>query len=484
MGYTERMDELMDLLNKSIASVNKLDYFKKELLKILDEKEAQEDRVSKSIQKYFESINKSLFGISIEKGKVGTIGEIRTWKDGKKYKKMPDGKWVRVYQQQNRSAEISIARLKGRVKNAKSVDELLQIVMANVHRFEDVNGQVLPIVEELKKEVVASKGKLNIGKPTTQEQIKKIKTSKKNNSVNTIFPKELDNVLNSYAQKSDLNKEKKELNAERIKIFNSNLVEHPELKERKNKIYERIHEIDSALERIDKTISKADKNLQDKLDNIPLSELIDIQYEKDSKIDECKNIKEVENLIKSKNWFNVNSKVDLTGIKLDSAKTVFKTYEHFYALFPDTIGSFGGVIGLNKPNANFYAKGGGIDRTIEINTKYHDENGIIEDPMFDQTMYHEMFHCLESWILAQETRTNKDKGFASYIRQKTKSKYKNEDTAFQLSFYAETDASEFCAEGFGMTMAVKGKKTTNFAKEIFLQTYKFIKLYKGKKVIV
>lgn len=175
MGYTEQFRELI----KSLEDNNRLNYFKTELLKILDKKEKAEETLSKSIQSYFEDINKTLYGISIEKGRVGTVGEIRTWKDGKKYKKMPNGKWVRVYQQQNRSAEISIARLKGKVKNAQSVDELMNIVMANIHRFEDENGQVLPIVEELKKEVASGKARINAGKPSTKEQIEKFKAEKK-----------------------------------------------------------------------------------------------------------------------------------------------------------------------------------------------------------------------------------------------------------------------------------------------------------------
>lgn len=172
MSYTEDMNILMNQLNKSISQGSRLAYFKTELLKVLDKKEAQENQLSKAISAYFDSMSKSLLEeFGIEKGKVATVGEIRTWKDGKKYKKMPNGKWVRIYQSQNRSAEISIARLKGRIKNAKSIDELMQIVMANVHRFEDENGKFLPIVEELKKEVASSKGKLNAGKPTTQQQI-------------------------------------------------------------------------------------------------------------------------------------------------------------------------------------------------------------------------------------------------------------------------------------------------------------------------
>lgn len=171
MGYTEQFREL----KKSIDKSNRLNYFKAELLKILDKKEGSEDTLSKSIQTYFDDLNKTLYGVSIEKGKAGTVGEIRTWKDGKKYKKMPNGKWVRVYQQQNRSAEISIARLKGKVRNAQSVDELMNIVMANIHRFEDENGKILPIVEELKKEVASGKSRINASKPSTQEQIEKFK---------------------------------------------------------------------------------------------------------------------------------------------------------------------------------------------------------------------------------------------------------------------------------------------------------------------
>lgn len=176
MGYSEQFNELI----KSIDNANRLNYFKAELLKILDAKEKNEDSLSKAIENYFKEINKSIYGISIEKGRAGTIGEIRTWKDGKKYKKMPNGKWVRVYQQQNRSAEISIARLKGKVRNAQSVDELMQIVMNNIHRFEDENGQILPIVEELKKEVASGKTRINAGKPSTKEQIEKIKAEKEN----------------------------------------------------------------------------------------------------------------------------------------------------------------------------------------------------------------------------------------------------------------------------------------------------------------
>lgn len=243
MGYTEQFREL----KKSIDKSNRLNYFKAELLKILDKKERSEDTLSKSIQTYFDDLNKTLYGISIEKGKVGTVGEIRTWKDGKKYKKMPNGKWVRVYQQQNRSAEISIARLKGKVRNAQSVDELMNIVMANIHRFEDENGQILPIVEELKKEVASGKARINAGKPSTQQQIEKFKTENNVNNPLSKFEKDykyimqIDNVDERYKQMCKL---RDHIEEEKNKMLEKFRKDNFELIHSDNRLYfEKRHEL-------------------------------------------------------------------------------------------------------------------------------------------------------------------------------------------------------------------------------------------------
>ena len=73
MDFIEKIDCIMKSIN-----VEKLNYFKRELLKIFDEKERQkEKRLSKSIDDYFNEINKSIYG-------AGWIikGDVRTWKDG------------------------------------------------------------------------------------------------------------------------------------------------------------------------------------------------------------------------------------------------------------------------------------------------------------------------------------------------------------------------------------------------------------------
>lgn len=163
----------IECLKKSVED-RKLEYFKSELLKILDKKEKEEsgEEINKAfiVQELYKSMTDPLY--MAKGGKVGVVGEIRTW-NGKKYKKMPNKKWVRIYDTHDKHTEISIARLKGKVRKAQSVDELLEIVMNNTHRFSDENGKPLDIVLELKKEVDTKKKALNAGKPSTKEQIKK-----------------------------------------------------------------------------------------------------------------------------------------------------------------------------------------------------------------------------------------------------------------------------------------------------------------------
>lgn len=135
---------------KSLTEKNKLNYFKRELIKILEKSD--------------EIVEKAGYG----------IGVVRVWK-GEKYRKIAPGKWRKIYESNTRGARQSINIIRKKIQNAASTDELLQIVMENTNRFMDAEGKLLPIVEELKRAVNESKGKLNAGKPSTQEQIDKFK---------------------------------------------------------------------------------------------------------------------------------------------------------------------------------------------------------------------------------------------------------------------------------------------------------------------
>lgn len=125
------------------------EYFKKELIKILDKKEREEKA----------EIKKSLaftMDMLVEKSSSGyPIGTIREWK-GKKYQKIAPGKWRRKYSNEEKGIRMSIAALKKAIDKCSTSQELLNLVLQNRDRFADDNGRPLPIVKEL-SEYVSSK---------------------------------------------------------------------------------------------------------------------------------------------------------------------------------------------------------------------------------------------------------------------------------------------------------------------------------------
>lgn len=130
-----------------------LEYFKKELIKILDKKEREEKA----------EIKKSLaftMDMLVEKSSSGyPIGTIREWK-GKKYQKIAPGKWRRKYSNEEKGIRMSIAALKKAIDKCSTSQELLNLVLQNRDRFADDNGRPLPIVKELSEYVSAKNDKI------------------------------------------------------------------------------------------------------------------------------------------------------------------------------------------------------------------------------------------------------------------------------------------------------------------------------------
>ena len=130
-----------------------LEYFKKELIKILDKKEREEKA----------EIKKSLaftMDMLIEKSSGGyPIGTIREWK-GKKYQKIAPGKWRRKYSNEEKGIRMSIAALKKAIDKCSTSQELLNLVLQNRDRFADDNGRPLPIVKELSEYASSKNDKL------------------------------------------------------------------------------------------------------------------------------------------------------------------------------------------------------------------------------------------------------------------------------------------------------------------------------------
>ena len=91
-------------LAKSLKEKNdkkQLEYFKKELLNILEKSE--------------DIVEKAGYG----------IGTVRVWK-GEKYRKIAPGKWRKIYESNTRGARQSINIIRKKIQNAQSIDELLQ----------------------------------------------------------------------------------------------------------------------------------------------------------------------------------------------------------------------------------------------------------------------------------------------------------------------------------------------------------------------
>lgn len=130
-----------------------LEYFKKELIKILDKKEREEKA----------EIKKSLaftMDMLIEKSSSGyPVGTIREWK-GKKYQKIAPGKWRRKYSSEEKGIRMSIAALKKAIDKCSTSQELLNLVLQNRDRFADDNGRPLPIVKELSEYVSKKNDKI------------------------------------------------------------------------------------------------------------------------------------------------------------------------------------------------------------------------------------------------------------------------------------------------------------------------------------
>lgn len=143
-----------------------LDYFKKELIKILDKKEREEKR---EIKKSLAFATDMLF----EKSSGGyPVGTIREWK-GKKYQKIAPGKWRRKYSSEEKGIRMSISALKKAIDKCASSQELLNLVLQNRDRFTDDKGRPLPIVKELSEYV--SKKNDKIEKPKLMSNMKKVK---------------------------------------------------------------------------------------------------------------------------------------------------------------------------------------------------------------------------------------------------------------------------------------------------------------------
>lgn len=135
------------LLIKSKQDENKLSKIKKILISILQ----------KQLQKSFEiDFNEEL----LIKGKAYPVGTIREWQ-GKKYKKVSQGKWMRTYTsgEGSRGEKLAIAKTIKKIQAANTVEELAQIIRDNKKRFTSLDGSTPKIVKQLLEQAKEKRGK-------------------------------------------------------------------------------------------------------------------------------------------------------------------------------------------------------------------------------------------------------------------------------------------------------------------------------------
>ena len=131
----------------------KLAELKKEIIEILKKQDEKEFKKAidylNSQELYYTHLEKSIMtGKWVEKAGYG-IGTVRTWK-GKKYKKVAQGKWVRVFDKEGHGTNVAIGKLISKIQKCDNVEDLMALVMANKSRFVDENGVDLPILDKLR----------------------------------------------------------------------------------------------------------------------------------------------------------------------------------------------------------------------------------------------------------------------------------------------------------------------------------------------
>jgi len=187
----------IECLKKSVED-RKLEYFKSELLKILDKKEKEEsgEEVSKAfiVQELYKSMTDPLYMAKSREKLVPKQIIATNTKTGKTYKTTV---WVnpdkvngyKKYNKESQGAKIAIGKLKKKIDACTNSQELLNLVLMHKDRFCDELGRPLAIVQELSQYV----SKAN-------KRLEKRKTADYKNS--TTFDKK---TINTWANKTVFN---------------------------------------------------------------------------------------------------------------------------------------------------------------------------------------------------------------------------------------------------------------------------------------
>lgn len=131
-----------------------------------------------------ETVSKALAVAEVLAKATYPVGTIRVWK-GKKYIKTAPGKWQRKFDSSGRGTNQAIKGIMRKINEAKTPEDLYQIVMQNQSRFRDEDGRMLPEVQELHDLVTQRQGEMEGNSKARPPVQSKNKVSKKKPSPST-----------------------------------------------------------------------------------------------------------------------------------------------------------------------------------------------------------------------------------------------------------------------------------------------------------
>lgn len=144
----------------------------------------------------------------LKKGKAYPTGTIREWQ-GKQYKKLPNGKWMRYYQEsKGRGVEQALRNTIKKIQNASSIEELAEIVKNNKERFQDADGKMSGIVSKLLKEARGTTAGSESRQKSKEHRATLARSAKVQKNINWIVGEPVTKELYLDTAKKRIDKEK------------------------------------------------------------------------------------------------------------------------------------------------------------------------------------------------------------------------------------------------------------------------------------
>jgi SPP1 gp7 family putative phage head morphogenesis protein len=209
----------------------------------------------------------------------------------------------------------------------------------------------------------------------------------------------------------------------------------------------------------------------------------DITSSKMKTIDDCQSVYEAVDLMKNQNWFrtqvigntsyNTNELIDLDGVDLESAKSIYRTHEKLFDKFPQMKGKLNSINsakldGLTYAQCHYGLGAGGIavnrshfgnseslakSYARDLASNFHPQG-----TTWESIVMHELGHAVDDYLTHTLHLAGfngwKPKTVSGMLRPKVMKAtgFKVSDTYSQVSGYATKDAQEWFAECFAEYM--------------------------------